>query len=73
MNFEHALKDPASEFDSPEAVVDDKRLTVDQKKAILEQWEQDARQLATAAAENMAEGEPNLLHRVSAALRRLTD
>jgi hypothetical protein len=71
MNFEHALKDPASEFDSPEAVVADERLTVDQKKAILEQWKQDARQLEKAAAENMADGEPNMLHRVSEALSRL--
>lgn len=73
MNIEDALKNPAAFFDSPENVIDDQRLTVEQKKAVLERWKQDARLLETAAAENMAGGEPNLLHRVSEALLKLDD
>lgn len=72
MNLDHALKDPAGEFESPEAVLGDARLTRDQKIAVLEQWKRDAEQLAVAAAENMAGGEPNLLHRVAEALAELT-
>lgn len=71
MDIEHALKDPAAEFESPEAVLDDRQLTIDQKKVILEQWQQDAMLLEKAAAENMAGGEPNMLHRVTDALARL--
>lgn len=71
MNIEHALTDPASQFDSPEAVLEDGRLTDKQKKAILERWKQDAVLLAEAEAENMAGGEPNLLHRVTEALSKL--
>lgn len=73
MNIKDALNDPATYFDSPEAVLDDKRLSMDQKKEILEHWQQDARLLETAAAENLAGGEPNLLHRVSKALLKLKD
>ena len=73
MNFEHALKDPASVFDSPEAVLADESLSTENKRSILKQWQQDARLLEEAAAENMAGGEPNMLHRVSEALLRLAD
>ena len=73
MDIEHALKDPADAFASPEAVLEDDRLSAEQKKMILEQWLQDARQLEEAAAENMAGGEPNMLHRVSQALARIGD
>ena len=71
MNFEHALADPSSEFASPEAVLEHAELTAEQKKAILERWRQDAELLQKAEAENMAGGEPNLLHRVQQALDRL--
>ncbi|MEJ2603865.1 MAG: hypothetical protein P8172_11315 [Gammaproteobacteria bacterium] len=71
MNLEHALADPTSEFSSPEAVLEHEELTVEQKKAILERWRQDAELLLRAEAENMAGGEPNMLHRVQQALDRL--
>ena len=71
MNLENALQNPAEEFESPEEVLDEEELNADQKKAILERWQQDARLLETAAAENMAGGEPNMLHRVTKALSRL--
>jgi len=73
MDIQHALKNPADAFASPKALVEDDRLTTEQKKMILEQWLQDARQLERAAAENMAGGEPNLLHRVSQALAEIGD
>lgn len=71
MDLEQALQDPVGTFGSPEAVLRKHGLTTDQKRSILERWEQDARQLEEAAAENMAGGEPNMLHRVSEALLRL--
>ncbi|HKK23311.1 MAG TPA: hypothetical protein VJ947_06455 [Pseudohaliea sp.] len=71
MNLEHALADPSSEFESPEAVLTREDLTQEQKKAILERWRQDAELLQQAEAENMAGGEPNLLDRVQQALARL--
>jgi hypothetical protein len=72
MDLEHALKDPAAEFESPEAVLDEQQLSNDQKRAILERWQHDAKLLEEAAAENMAGGEPNMLHRVTEALVRLS-
>lgn len=73
MDIERALKDPAAAFGTPDAVLGDESLTTEQKKRILECWQQDAKLLEEAAAENMAGGEPNLLHRVSQALLRLDD
>lgn len=71
MNLEHALADPSSEFESPEAVLTEKGLTTEQKKAILERWRQDAKLLLQAEGENMGGGEPNMLDRVQQALDRL--
>lgn len=72
MDLENAYKDPAAEFELPRDVLNDERLSHEQKKAILEQWKRDAVQLEVAASENMAGGEPNMLHRVSEALQELT-
>lgn len=71
MNIEKALRNPAGEFDSPEAVLEEDALNAQQKRAILEQWKLDARLLEEAAAENMAGGEPNMLQRVADALAKL--
>ena len=71
MNIEDAIADPSAHFDTPEAVLDDEKLTRSQKQEILERWQQDARLLAEAEAENMAGGEPNMLHRVTVALSQL--
>jgi hypothetical protein len=68
MNLEHALADPSSEFESPEAVLAHAELTPEQKKAILERWRQDAELLQQAEGENMTGGEPNMLDRVQKAL-----
>lgn len=71
MNIEKALRNPAGEFESPEAVLEEEALNAQQKRAILEQWKLDARLLEEAAAENMAGGEPNMLQRVADALSKL--
>ena len=73
MDFDRALKDPAAAFETPEAVLGDGHLTTEQKRQILERWRQDAELLEKAAAENMAGGEPNMLHRVSKAILQLDD
>lgn len=71
MNLDRALADPASEFATPEAVLEHQELTVEQKRAILERWRQDAELLQQAEAENMGGGEPSMLRRVQNALSRL--
>jgi hypothetical protein len=71
MNLEHALADPSSEFETPEAVLAEKELSPEQKKAILERWRQDAELLQQAEGENMAGGEPSMLARVQQALAQL--
>lgn len=71
MDIENATKDPASSFDSPDAVSAHPNLTTAQKIKILEKWKLDAELLATAANESMAGGEPNMLQRVSALLDEL--
>lgn len=71
MDLEKAFQDPAGTFGSPDAVLREQSLSKGQKRSILERWQQDAKLLEEAAAENMAGGEPNMLHRVSEALLRL--
>jgi len=72
-DFERALRDPRSAYDTPEQVLADPRLDRHGKKAILRTWEQDAKQLLTAEGEAMSGGEPNMLRRVELALNRLSD
>jgi hypothetical protein len=71
--YEKALVDPASIFESPAAVLSSTALTSDQKRAVLEHWEVDAVNLAVATEENMAGGEPSRLDEVRAALNALGD
>jgi hypothetical protein len=58
------LQHPATYFDEPHEVVVDHALSTDEKAAVLDTLEQDARQLAEAASEGMASGEHNKLHDV---------
>src|SRR6202162_6695435 len=46
-------ENPASSFDKPKKVVQDKALSHDEKKKALNTWEQDERQLLTASNEGM--------------------
>jgi len=70
-DYDQALRDPKSVYDTPEQVLADPRLDRQGKRAILRTWEQDARQLLQAEEEAMTGGEPNMLRRVELALNRL--
>lgn len=47
------IERPQTQYDTPAEVVKDKALSHDDKKAALDTWEQDARQLLTASNEGM--------------------
>jgi CBS domain-containing protein len=66
-----ALLDPAAVFRSPDQIEHDPTLSREDKLAILESWEADARELAVAEEENMAGGEPSRLDEVVAARVRV--
>ena len=53
IDLDRALKDPASVFERPSQVLDDKDLTREQQVKILRQWEYDALQREVATEENM--------------------
>ena len=59
-----AASNPSRFYDRPSEVVADERLTREEKLAVLEAWELEARSLAVAAEENMAGGEPDRLYQV---------
>lgn len=73
MDFEKALLDPASVFDSPSAVCNTSDLTQAQKVEILRRWEYDARELQVAAEENMGEDPGKLMDEILAALHQLDE
>ena len=58
-------------FEAPKQVVADPDLAPHEKVKLLDELEQDARQLATAAGEGMSGGEPTNLHEVLDAKERL--
>ena len=66
-----ALLNPAAVFRSPDQVEHDPTLSREDKLAILESWEEDARGLAVAEEENMAGGEPSRVDEVVAARARV--
>jgi hypothetical protein len=59
-----AKANPTRYYRWPSEVVRDRRLNRNEKLAILEAWELEARELAVAAEENMSGGEPSLLQDV---------
>ena len=65
------IENPSAHFPSPDTVLKDRRLSPDDKKAALAQWEQDARLLAVATEEGMGGGEPARLDEVKQAQARL--
>ncbi len=67
----HVKRDPWKVFRSPKEVVSHQALTSEDKKQILETWEEDAKHLAVAEAEGMGGGEPNRLADVSDAKQRV--
>ncbi|MCC7411393.1 MAG: hypothetical protein IT495_07170 [Gammaproteobacteria bacterium] len=73
MDMDHALLDPAAEFDTPDDVVGAAQLAREQKIEILQRWAYDARELAVAEEEGMSAGaNPDCLDAVVAALARLS-
>ena len=59
------IQSPATTYDKPHDIVKDEGLSHDEKKAALNTWEQDARQLMTASNEGMPgpeEGEESQDH-----------
>lgn len=70
-DLERALTNPGDMFDDPAAVLVHDALDGDQKRAILERWLYDARELAVAEEEGMGGGESPLIERILAALGHL--
>lgn len=70
---EEIIKDPTIEFDSPRAVLEDRELTVIEKRRILESWVKDAELLSAADNENMSGGENPRLRETKLALAELEE
>jgi hypothetical protein len=69
--FEELLKDPSRFYDRPQAVVDDRTLSDQQKLRLLESWAADEQRLQIATEENMGGGESSRLDEVLEVLGRL--
>jgi hypothetical protein len=59
-----AKANPTRFYRVPREVLQDRRLTREEKLAILEAWEHEARELAVASDESMGGGEPTMLQDV---------
>jgi hypothetical protein len=70
-DLEKALLDPTLVFAKPIEVIARDDFTRDQKRAILQRWAYDARELEVAEGEGMVGGERDLMDQVTAALREL--
>jgi hypothetical protein len=68
-----AKTNPTRYYRRPSEVVRDRRLNREEKLAILEAWELEARELSVASEENMSGGEPSLLQDVVQARLQLSD
>lgn len=66
-----AVANPSKVFNAPIDVIRTPGLTNDDKRAILESWEQEVRLLQTATGENMAGGEPSRIEDVRKAIDML--
>ncbi len=71
LDLDEIRKDPSRHFEAPHDVLEHSQFSQTQKLEILEQWELDARELETAASENMAGGEPSCLLEVREAIHQL--
>jgi len=67
-----AQANPSKIFESPEEVLSS-NLSHDDKLAVLKSWEDEARQLQSATAENMTGGESPRLEEISKAILALND
>lgn len=74
MDIEKAKNDPASVFKTPDEVLEHEEISLEDKRAILKQWEYDELEMAVAEEENMAaEGRRSLLRSVHLALEKLEE
>lgn len=72
MEFEKAMKNPGATFGAPETLYTASEFTVEQKRAILRQWQNQLEQFQHAEEENMrAPGPPT--GATGECLRRVTD
>jgi len=71
MDINKALLDPQQVFHSPHDVLGEPTLSYEEKKAILERWEYDAKQLEVADDENMAGFENDVLDAIKNAMLEL--
>jgi hypothetical protein len=69
--LDDVLASPSSHYSSPMQVADASDLSDDQKKMVLDKWEEDARRLAVATEEGMSGGEPSYLAEVQEAKAKL--
>ncbi|MCB1671370.1 MAG: hypothetical protein R3F41_12295 [Gammaproteobacteria bacterium] len=69
---EDMISDPSDHFNHPIEVLQHKKLTMEQKQAILESWKVDEQEISTATAENMGKTDNNRLSEVIDALQKLT-
>jgi hypothetical protein len=71
VHVEDLIAHPTRYFDNPREVLSDSRLTIGQKRKVLESWQLDASRLAESTAENMSGGEESDLREVSKVLLEL--
>jgi hypothetical protein len=72
MDMDKAMKNPASVFGTPEALMESKEFTPQQKREILLQWKDQLEQLQAADDENMQGGDA-AEEATADDLRRVTD
>lgn len=71
LSFQEALDHPESAFSSPQAVIEDSSLSLQQKRELLERWEVDAIRLQESESEGFGGGERSRLDAVKRALDTL--
>ena len=73
MNVDDAVMDPTRYFSRPAEVLEDARLSRDQKRRILQSWALDAELISEAESENMRgrEGDRSYLREAKLALLQL--
>ena len=71
IDIEHALQSPSSVFSCPNDVLAAPGLDAAQRRAILAQWETDARHMEASEAEGFDRGEPAHLRQVLLAIAEL--
>ena len=73
IDVEQAKLNPSSVFSNPKEVLSCDDISLEDKIAILKQWQYDAIELSVAEEENMAGGESSFLSRISQALHNLRE